>query len=454
MAITTGAIKSMEVERWSKDVPRSGPISKFVPREGNVVGGRYQLIAEIGQGAMGCVWKATHVTLGRTFAVKFLKAYDTDGARREERFLREARLAASIAHRFVVDIVDFGTTDEGTPYLVMEYLHGEGLDRRLSREPPLPVRELMRLLAEVLLGLEAVHAAGVVHRDVKPENILLTQEADQMVPKLVDFGISREAPGEAAPRTTPLGGFGTVMGTPWYMSPEQASGRMPVDRRSDMFSVGVILYEALTGVPPFDGPNLESVVVAVARGESTPLIVMRGELDGDLCAIVDRALQRDPVRRYQRAESMAAALLAAMPRVPPDQLCVRPAVIASPAGPARTEATDALPRRSAPRSLLAPLRRPRSYAAGAGLLALAVAFVVAGQTRGRASAPPPPVQAAVSVPALPVEAPLLTARAPRPPEEEEVPSVERRPPPRPRPHRAARPTPPRTRPDFFRTPGF
>jgi serine/threonine protein kinase len=400
---------------------------------------------------MGCVWKATHVTLGRTFAVKFLKAYDTDGARREERFLREARLAASIAHRFVVDIVDFGTTDEGTPYLVMEYLHGEGLDRRLSREPLVPVRELMRLLAEVLLGLEAVHAAGVVHRDVKPENILLIEEADhQMVPKLVDFGISREEPARLPdPRATPLGGFGTVMGTPWYMSPEQASGRMPVDRRSDMFSVGVILYEALTGVPPFDGPNLDSVVVAVARCESTPLTVMRGDLDAELCAIVEKALQRDPARRYQRAEAMAAALLAVLPRVPPDQLCVRAAATTSLSGPGRTEVIDALPSRR--RSLLAPLRRPRSYAVGLGLLVLAAVFALAGQTRGRASVSPP-AQAAVTIPALPVELPLLTARASAPPDDK-ISIAERRPS-RPHPRRAPRTTAPRTTPDFFRTPGF
>jgi serine/threonine-protein kinase len=424
-----------------------------VPREGNVVGGRYQLIAEIGQGAMGCVWKATHVTLGRTFAVKFLKAYDTDGARREERFLREARLAASIAHRFVVDIVDFGTTDEGTPYLVMEYLHGQGLDRRLSREPPLPVRELMRLLAEILLGLEAVHAAGVVHRDVKPENILLTQEADQMVPKLVDFGISREEPAQVpAPRATPLGGFATVMGTPWYMSPEQASGRMPIDRRSDIFSVGVILYEALTGVPPFDGPNLDSVVVAVARGESTPVAVMRGDLDGELCTIVDKALERDPARRFQRAESMAAALLAAIPRVPKDQLCVRAAAMTPATGRGHTEVMDARSRRSAPRSLLAPLRRPRSYAVGVGMLVLAAVFALAGQTRGRASAPSPAAQAAVSVPPLPVELPLLTSRA-SPPPNEELPVVEPRPP-RAHPRRPPRPSAARSAPDFFRTPGF
>jgi serine/threonine protein kinase len=424
-----------------------------VPREGNVVGERYRLVSEIGQGAMGCVWKATHVTLGRTFAVKFLKPYDTDGVRREERFLREARLAASISHRFVVDIVDFGTTGEGTPYLVMEYLHGEGLDRRLGREPLMPVRELLRLMAEVLLGLEAVHAAGVVHRDVKPENILLTQEADQVVPKLVDFGISRAAPPPQPPsRATPLDGFGTVMGTPWYMSPEQASGRRRVDHRSDVFSVGVILYEALTGVPPFDGPSLEQVVVAVTQGVSTPLSVMRAELPAGLCQVVHRALERDPERRHERAEQMAAALLALIPEVPEQQLCMRP--LSMPAVPPASQLTERVARRSvAPRPFLAPLRRPRSYAAALALLLVATAFAVGAQgTRARSQVAPP--QQAVAVPALPVEAPLFTAHASQPAlDDDELASVDRRPP-RPRPARRPVKPPPAGTPDFFRNPGF
>jgi tRNA A-37 threonylcarbamoyl transferase component Bud32 len=296
-----------------------------VPRVGNLVGGRYELLAEIGQGAMGTVWKAVHTTLRRPFAIKFLKAYDADATLVQERFSREARLAAAVCHRFVVDIVDHGMTDEGTSYLVMAYLEGEALDARLRRDPALRVRQLLRLMGEVLLGLGAVHRAGIVHRDVKPENILLTLEDDEVVPKLVDFSISREepGPGPARARPTPLTRPGSAMGTPWYMSPEQADGRSPIDRRSDIFSMGVILYEALTGTPPFDGSDLESVVAAVAQGVALPLNVMRADLGDELCSIVETAMAREPDRRYQAAEVMAAALFAAMANVPDDLTCPR-----------------------------------------------------------------------------------------------------------------------------------
>jgi serine/threonine protein kinase len=431
-----------------------------VPRAGNLIGGRYQLVDEIGQGAMGCVWSATHLALGRTFAVKFLKPYDLDAARSEERFLREARLAAGISHRFVVDIVDFGTTDEGTPYLVMEHLRGESLERRLARDPPVPVRELVRLMAEVLLGLEAVHAAGVVHRDVKPENILLTREADQIVPKLVDFGISREEPASPAARATPITGFGTAMGTPWYMSPEQASGRLPVDRRSDIFSVGVILYEALVGAPPFDGPTLDAVVASVATGEHTPVQVMRGALDPALCAVIETALDGDPERRHQRAESMAAALMATIPEIPEDQVCDRaPEMVSLVPAAARRSVTAILSRPSTtwrPPSLLGVLRgQSRRYAMAVGVLILA--GVLIGQTArvlaSRATATVPGRPAVPAAATLSLErVPAVTAVQPAPALEPEPP----RPPTRPRPiHRAAKSLAESgAAPDFFRSPGF
>jgi serine/threonine protein kinase len=440
-----------------------------VARAGNLIGGRYQLVDEIGQGAMGCVWSATHLALGRTFAVKFLKPYDLDRARSEERFLREARLAAGISHRFVVDIVDFGTSDEGTPYLVMEHLRGEGLDARLARDPPLTVRELVRLIGEVLLGLEAVHAAGVVHRDVKPENILLTREADQIVPKLVDFGVSREEPSATLPgRPTPLTGFGTAMGTPWYMSPEQANGRLLVDRRSDIFSVGVVLYEALTGVTPFDGPTLDAVLAAVAAGAHIPLQVMRGDLDPALCAVVDTALERDPERRHQRAEMMASGLMAVMPSLPEDQVCQRAPVMVSLVPPSvRRSATAIVTGAStgSPRSPKSALRaQSRRYATAVGLLMLA--GVLIGQTArgwsGRvpsarvpsARLPSPPAAPALSHERLPALTAVTPVPVPDPQAVLGLSPVPAPPAPRPRPPRRSKPVETAAAPDFFRTPGF
>src|SRR5688572_20457529 len=225
---------------------------------------------------MGSVWRAQHRTLGRHFAIKFLKTTVLGGESLEQRFLREARMAASIQHRFVVDIVDFGLTSDAIPYMVMEFLEGESLDRRSRRLPPLPVAELLRIAAEALLGLEAVHQAGVVHRDLKPENIMLVREADGIIPKLVDFGIS-SAEVERAHGRRRLTNPGAFMGTPWYMSPEQA-GRQDADRRSDIYSMGVIIYEALLGEAPFDHPELSKLLEQVQAGAAQPLASRRPEL--------------------------------------------------------------------------------------------------------------------------------------------------------------------------------
>jgi eukaryotic-like serine/threonine-protein kinase len=426
-----------------------------VPRAGNLVGGRYQLLEEIGQGAMGSVWKAVHVTLRRPFAVKFLKPYAADADRMRERFSREARLAAAVSHRFVVDIVDHGMTDEGTPYLVMEYLQGDALDARLRRDPPLRVRELLRLIGEVLLGLAAVHRAGIVHRDVKPENILLTVEADQVVAKLVDFGISREEPSHWSARPTPIGPLPTAMGTPWYMSPEQANGRLPVDRRSDIFSAGVILYEALTGTPPFDGPDAASVMAVVAHGSVLPLDVMRADLGSELCSIVMKALAREPEQRHESAEAMAAALFAAATSVPEDLTCppLEPVVTAPP-----SVAERASFRARTPSPPAASRRVTRLLVSAAALVAVTVAVYV-GRPAARAKPePPPPAPPALRAPGLGVVSVTVTPMAAGRPDErgaeESRPAKESPDPPPPRGESKRNSQRITVAPALFRSPGF
>jgi eukaryotic-like serine/threonine-protein kinase len=350
---------------------------KVVPHAGDTIADRYVLERPIAEGGMGSVWRAQHRTLGRSFAIKFLKTTIQGAETLEQRFLREARMAASIQHRFVVDIVDFGVTPDAVPYMVMEFLQGESLDRRCRRLPPLSVVELLRIASDVLLGLEAVHQAGVVHRDLKPENIMLVREADGIIPKLVDFGIS-SAEVERAHGRRRLTNPGAFVGTPWYMSPEQV-GRQEADRRSDIYSVGVIVYEALLGEAPFDHPELMQLLQLVRAGGATPLVVHRPELGEPLSAAVARAMATDPAQRFESAAQMAAHLQELAAQLPDTVMCVAPPsitrtdteVLRRPAGLPRTRELG-----SQDEDLTQPKRRAwptkRLVAAAGALLGIAL----------------------------------------------------------------------------------
>ncbi|UJR81298.1 serine/threonine-protein kinase [Sandaracinus amylolyticus] len=293
---TIHAIRPNEVERAPVGIP------------GVVLGGKYRLDEAIARGGMARVWRATHVTLNRPVAVKFVDAWGATPEERNERFLREAKVAASVRHRHVVDIIDFGTSRNGEPYMVMELLEGETLDQRLGRGP-VPVDEVIEIAAQLLSGLDAVHRAGIVHRDLKPGNVFLTHdEVDGIFARLLDFGISQGAD-EVATESDRV-----VVGTPEYMSPEQAFGE-PLDARSDLYAVGVVLYEMLSGVLPFEDPDPQKVVELVAHGTPAPLISMRPDVP-DICEVVARAMSPMPEARYDSAREMRRALLDAVGRGP------------------------------------------------------------------------------------------------------------------------------------------
>ncbi len=273
--------------------------------ENRVIAGKYELLFPLGQGGMGIVWRARHLTLGRDVALKLIHDGGGDPVA-VERFLREARHAASVRHPNVLDVTDVGRTVDGLPYLVMELLEGENLGARLARGQ-LTVAEVVRLGVDILRGLSAVHEAGLLHRDLKPENVFLAMEAEETVVKLVDFGISRNV-AEAA-FITNITVPGTVMGTPAYMSVEQLRGESELDARSDLYSVGVILYEALAGKRPHVGSSVAALIAAKLERDPVALLSLRPELPGALCGVVHRALNRQREQRFASAREMRDALL-------------------------------------------------------------------------------------------------------------------------------------------------
>ncbi len=262
-----------------------------------VVGDRYELGDLLGSGGMGQVWRAYDRRLGRWVALKLL-SIDVPDTRSRQRFSREAQAAASFSHPNAVIVYDFGEEDN-RPYIVMELVEGSTLADLLAERGALPGPEAVSIGEQVLDALGAAHHKGLVHRDVKPSNVLLTPEGRV---KLADFGIAK-AVGAAASGLTATG---EVLGTPHYLSPEQAAGE-PATPRSDLYATGVLLYEMLAGTPPFTGESPLAVALAHQRTAPPPL---RGRADVDpaLATAVERALEKDPDRRYPDATSMRAAL--------------------------------------------------------------------------------------------------------------------------------------------------
>ena len=277
---------------------------------GELIGGRYHLEELIGSGGMGDVFRARDTLLERPVALKLVDI--ADPRRREEvtqRFLREARISAAIQHRHVVQILDFGTHEERIPYIVMELLEGETLADVLGRGERLTFRTIVELVDQVLEGLAAAHDAGVVHRDLKPENIFLVRARGSIHPKILDFGISKLTDERGSARITTT--HGHVVGTPAYMSPEQARGVKFIDQRTDLYSMGVVLYELLSGELPFLSENPGDLMVMIVTRHATPLSERVPEVPEALSVVIGRAMEKAPDDRFADARTMQEALRAA-----------------------------------------------------------------------------------------------------------------------------------------------
>ena len=275
---------------------------------GALLDGRYRIVRLLGEGGMGAVYLASHVGLGRDVAIKFLHAELVSRDEVVGRFYREAQAAAAIRHKNIIEVFDVGVSPQGEPFLVMEYLEGESLAGLLKRAGPLNLGTACAVMEPVLQALQAAHRKGIIHRDLKPDNIFLAyQQGEPPVVKIIDFGISKFAQGEFDKWRTKTG---SVMGTPAYMSPEQARCSASLDHRTDLYSMGTIFFEMLTGVLPFAGNNFAEYLSAMLIEEPRSPQSVCANFPVEADPLLRKALAKNPDERFKDATEMLEALAA------------------------------------------------------------------------------------------------------------------------------------------------
>jgi eukaryotic-like serine/threonine-protein kinase len=269
---------------------------------GEVVAGRYEVEELVGTGGNSSVFRARDTLLERNVALKILHRQHLDDDEYVERFRREARAVAQLSHPNIVTVIDRGEED-GSQFIVFEFVDGENLKELIQREGPLPVEEALRIAIDIAHGLAFAHAQGIVHRDVKPQNVLLNGDGR---PQVTDFGIARSLDVDKGVTQT-----GTVLGTSNYIAPEQASGDH-VDQQSDIYSLGVVLFELLTARLPFEGDNFVAIAMQHINQPAPDVRNARGDIPPRVAAAVARALEKDPARRFPTMDAFAAELEAAL----------------------------------------------------------------------------------------------------------------------------------------------
>lgn len=294
---------AFQPESANDDLPQSPMVSDIPlasPSHPEMLGriGRYEIERKVGAGGMGVVFKAYDTDLHRAVAIKVLAPHLARNGAARQRFDRESRAAAAVVHEHVVAIHNVESAGE-TPFLVMQYVSGESLQTRIERTGPLSAEQVLRIGIQAASGLAAAHAQGIVHRDVKPGNILLEEQVDRVL--LTDFGLARAVDDASLTHT------GVVAGTPHYMSPEQANGDQ-VDYRSDLFSLGAVLYFVATGHPPFRAERAMGVLHRICHSDHRPVWQVNAEIPDELSTTIDRLLAKKPSRRFASAETLQQAL--------------------------------------------------------------------------------------------------------------------------------------------------
>ncbi len=275
-----------------------------LPAVGSVVGGKYRIERLLGEGGMGVVFEAVHARLNQRVAIKMLLPEFLQVPELVGRFEREAKASAQLRHRNAVRVVDVDATNEGIPYMVMELLHGHDLETEIHSLGPLPIGQSVHYLVQACSAMGEAHGYGIVHRDLKPSNLFLSDESDGSVcVKVLDFGISKVQTAEDVSITA----TSTQMGTPLYMSPEQVRSAKSVDLRTDVWAIGVILYEMLSGQPPFSGSAV-GIGAAIVSDDPPSLRALRPEVPEELEAVVMRAMAKSPAKRFSSMQELIHAL--------------------------------------------------------------------------------------------------------------------------------------------------
>lgn len=398
----------------------------FDTKLGQLLLGRYRIVRKLGEGGMGAVYEGKHELIGKRLAIKCLHAQYTSNKEVVERFQREANAATAVGNEHIIEVSDVGSFDDGAPFIVMEFLDGVEFGRLIETEGSLPIGRLIHIVTQLCDALAAAHARGIVHRDMKPENVyLIPRSGDPDFVKVLDFGISKmreqnEAIGGSLTKT------GMALGTPYYMPPEQAQGVRDLDHRADIYAVGVILYQGLTGRLPFDAETYPALMVKILTEPAAPPSVYRKDIPPELEQVVLRAMAKDRARRFQTMSELAEAL------TPFAALGGKPVMIENPKPTGSAETTpfhwtqksgdgpDAETQVTSkkPTALLA-------LGAAVGVLVVAVGIFAlrggapppAGEAATPAHAPPPSQAAAATAAAQPVapEAPVAIVQ-PKPTE--------------------------------------
>jgi len=389
-----------------------------VVESGAIVGCKYRVGRTVGRGGMGVIFEATHVELGTTVAIKILKANYTEKPELAERFLREARAAAQLKGEHICRVHDFGRLDDGAPYMVMELLEGHDLGTLVDLHGPLPPPLVAHYVVQACEGISEPHARGLVHRDLKPGNLFLERRLDgKPWIKILDFGIAKNAQTDFKLTETQ-----SVVGSPSYMAPEQLRSSKLVDTRTDIWSLGVVLYELLTEKTPFNGDSMPELVCAITQGVPKPL---PASVPAELAAVVMRCLEKDPEARYQDV-SLLSADLEPFAKLAPKQLADTTTAMLSKKPGIATQASLVVDELlalkqttlgSSTGALLGKKPLPRAkLGIAAALIVVAVGVIVFLATRGGSEPAAPakdePVAAPVNPPTPPPPAPAPPDAAP------------------------------------------
>lgn len=276
---------------------------------GDIIEGKYRILRLLGEGGMGAVYEGENVRIHRKVAIKVLHAAIALSQEAVQRFEREAQAAGRIGSEHIVEVLDLGNLPSGDRFMVMEFLDGQPLSARIKAKGRLTPHEIYPIARQILQGLAAAHGAGIIHRDLKPDNIYLlrSRAGQQDFVKLLDFGISKfnTLSGDSAFSKTRTG---AIMGTPYYMSPEQAQATKSVDHRADLYAIGVVLYESITGRVPFEGQTFNQLLFKIVFDTPPPIEQLAPDCDAGFAAIVQKAMARDPNHRYSSAQEFQTAL--------------------------------------------------------------------------------------------------------------------------------------------------